>query len=158
MEVKGYPKYLIYDDGRVFSKKSNRFLKPKIDKRVGKEYLRVGLYDVKQKFHSIHRLVAEHYILNPNNFKEVDHIDRDKNNNHISNLRWCNRLMNAQNQDNYKTNTSGHKGIFICESGSYRFRRRYNNKDYCSKTCKKLNEVLWFKFMINLTIKNGFLD
>lgn len=36
----------------------------------------------------IHRLVAEHFIPNPNNLKEVSHKDRDITNNHVSNLEW----------------------------------------------------------------------
>ena len=51
----------------------------------------------------IHRLVAEYFIPNPNNYDEVDHIDRNKQNNHISNLRWCIRSMNKLNKlDNKK--------------------------------------------------------
>lgn len=42
----------------------------------------------------IHRLVAEAFIPNPNNYTEIDHIDCDKFNNKVSNLKWCNRLQN----------------------------------------------------------------
>jgi hypothetical protein len=45
------------------------------------------------KYYS-HRLIAETLLSNPNNFKEIDHIDRNKKNNSISNLRWCNREIN----------------------------------------------------------------
>lgn len=45
----------------------------------------------------IHRLVAEAFIPNPENYSEIDHIDTDTSNNHINNLRWCNRKMNANN-------------------------------------------------------------
>jgi hypothetical protein len=44
---------------------------------------------LKQKKVNIHRLVAETFIHNPNNNDSVDHIDRNKMNNHVSNLRWC---------------------------------------------------------------------
>lgn len=43
---------------------------------------------------AIHRLVALTYIPNPNNLPEVNHIDKDKANNHISNLEWCTHQQN----------------------------------------------------------------
>lgn len=49
---------------------------------------------VKQIRYYVHRLVAETFIPNPNNYSEIDHIDRNKSNNHVSNLRWCSREEN----------------------------------------------------------------
>ena len=51
---------------------------------------------IKQILHYTHRLIAETLISNPNNYKEIDHIDGDKLNNHVSNLEWCNRLHNMR--------------------------------------------------------------
>jgi hypothetical protein len=42
-----------------------------------------------KKNYTVHRLVALCFIPNPNNYKEVNHIDGDKLNNHVSNLEWC---------------------------------------------------------------------
>ena len=47
---------------------------------------------------NVHRLVAEYFIPNPNGYKEVDHIDRNKLNNHITNLRWCTSSTNKLNR------------------------------------------------------------
>jgi len=44
----------------------------------------------------IHRLVALAFIPNPNNYKEINHIDGDKSNNSISNLEWCTRSENIR--------------------------------------------------------------
>lgn len=55
----------------------------------GKGYLIVQLrYKGKPKVKAIHRLVAEAWIPNPDNLSDVDHIDGDRLNNHIDNLRW----------------------------------------------------------------------
>tara|TARA_R110000868_G_scaffold108113_1_gene295514 strand:+ start:279 stop:851 length:573 start_codon:yes stop_codon:yes gene_type:complete len=55
-----------------------------------------GLWNIytKRKMFFIHRLVAQHFIQNKENKPEVNHIDGDKLNNHISNLEWVTRSEN----------------------------------------------------------------
>jgi len=49
------------------------------------------------KMFRIHRLVAAAFIPNPENKPCIDHIDGDRANNHIDNLRWSNRKQNSNN-------------------------------------------------------------
>lgn len=51
---------------------------------------------IRQKQIYSHRLIAETLIPNPNNLPEIDHIDYDKTNNNISNLRWVDRKENQR--------------------------------------------------------------
>ena len=52
-------------------------------------YLQVGLRkNSERKFYSVHRLVAIHFIDNPENKPQVNHIDCNKQNNNINNLEW----------------------------------------------------------------------
>lgn len=57
---------------------------------------------VKQKY--VHRLVAEAFIPNPCGKKEVDHIDGDRKNNVVTNLRWATRLENVLNENTVHKN------------------------------------------------------
>lgn len=50
----------------------------------------------KVRTHQVHRLVAKHFICNPDNLPEVNHIDENKTNNHVSNLEWCTRVQNVR--------------------------------------------------------------
>ena len=61
-------------------------------------YLDYSLYKDGIRYHKKpHRLVAEAFIPNPNNLPEVDHIDTDKNNNRVDNLRWVTHSENHLN-------------------------------------------------------------
>ena len=84
--INGYLDYFISDKGLVFSKKTFKYLKPV---RSSNGYLQVHLYKtgVKKTFY-IHRLVATHFIKNPKNKTQVNHLDEVKSNNHYLNLEW----------------------------------------------------------------------
>jgi hypothetical protein len=70
-------------------------------------YMRVR---VEKKVLSVHRLVAKHFIPNPENFSQVDHIDGNTLNAHVDNLRWCNGGSNMKNAWNNRSRTmSKHK-------------------------------------------------
>ena len=103
MEINDYPNYLIYEDGRVENKKTGRILKQYLN-RDG--YLQLRLCKkCKYKNFTIHRLIALHYIPNPNNYPTVDHINRITTDNRIENLRWATRQEQALNKNAY-SNTS----------------------------------------------------
>lgn len=102
--------YLIYEDGRLFSKKSNRFLSGKID-NVGYRVYALAICDKLsvsgrklQKMLYAHRLVAEYFLDNPNNLPYVHHKDENKLNNHYSNLEWVTPEKNMQEHNKKKLN------------------------------------------------------
>lgn len=80
----------IYGKGKK-TIKVNRKIKATMDRGYYKVALSIN---GKRYLKYIHRLVAEAFIPNPNNYKEVNHIDSNPSNNCVDNLEWCNRKYN----------------------------------------------------------------
>ena len=119
MDVVGYETlYKISSYGRVVSLSSHntstsipKLLKPWI-RTTG--YLEVFLCKNGIRKHCvIHRLVAQAFIKNPNEYPFIDHIDTNKLNNNVNNLRWVTGQMNQRNPLTRKHISEGHKGLRI---------------------------------------------
>ena len=85
-------KYGITEDGQVYSFAINAFLQQQTTEK-GYHTIKLGRGN-NYKTYRVHRLVAQAYIPNPDNLPEVNHIDEDKSNNHVSNLEWCTQEYN----------------------------------------------------------------
>lgn len=91
-------KYLISSSGLIVNEATGKPIKPQDN---GRGYKKVTLTTKGQPIQKyVHRLVAEHYCENPNGYKQVNHIDGDKSNNHFANLEWVNSLMNIRHAIN----------------------------------------------------------
>lgn len=95
--IKGYENlYKINRNGDVYS---CIYRKNLVHLLTGDNYKYVLLHkEGKRHKARIHRLLALQYLENPNNLAEVDHIDRNKNNNTLINLRWVTRTENRHNR------------------------------------------------------------
>ena len=153
MEIQGYPNYLIYDDGRVQIKKTGRFMK-QCPNTHG--YKRVNLSrDGKKKTHDVHRLLGIHFIPNPENKGFIDHIDRCRTNNDVSNLRWATHSENGQNTGKMSTNTSGHKNIsWDPVNYKWRYQKIINGKKK-ARNFKSKTHAICYKFGMKLIDLKG---
>lgn len=79
--------YWVDPKGKIWSEKSNRYLKPCYNK-WGYAYVDLCNNGHKSRVF-IHQIVAKMFIPNPNNLPQVNHKDEDKTNNHVDNLEWC---------------------------------------------------------------------
>ena len=96
--IRGFEGYEIYPDGRIWSSKTDRWLKPTPDTDG---YPRVKLYRGDGKHtRTVHRLVALHWVSGrsklPRRNRVVDHIDGDRTNYHWTNLRWIRQQDNVR--------------------------------------------------------------
>jgi len=125
-KIPGYENYEVSSAGQV--RKGIKIMKFNID-RAGYYITRLSKDGI-QKTIKTHRLVASLFIPNPENKRTVDHIDRDKTNNHIENLRWADN--NEQNLNRFHpTGVSGEKYILHKSLNYWEVRIQRHNIRYC---------------------------
>ena len=133
--IGGYEElYLVSDDGEIYALPKTVVIGNKITHRKGKIlkqgtrgrgntlYKFVMLSDGNTTKHfSVHRLVAEAFLENPNNYPEVNHKDENSLNNHVENLEWCDRQYNIEYSKNKSVSQFSLDGEKIAEYKSITF-------------------------------------
>jgi len=88
-------KYQATTDGKIYSLISNRFLK------LGDDTYNYATCSLNDKTYKVHRIIALTFLENPENKPHVDHINRNRRDNRVSNLRYLSMSDNQLNRNPY---------------------------------------------------------
>ena len=134
--VKRLNKQIIRKNGRVQTFKE-KIMKP-YDNQNG--YLKINLHKNKRLYSIyIHKLVAEQFISNPNNYKEINHKDENKYNNIANNLEWCNHKYNCNYGTKIERQTSKKSKKVVQYDKKMNYLKTYNSIKEAQKECKCFN-------------------
>ena len=97
--IQNFNNYLISEKGTITKITNGLVLKQQTTKNGYRQVTLVNEFGRKVCY--VHRLVAEAFLPNPNNYTDVNHKDYNKENNCVSNLEWCNRSDNLKHSYNY---------------------------------------------------------
>lgn len=130
--------YQLTDDYHIYHVEKKRNLKESITK---KGYIRVNLNTLGTT--PLHRIIALSLIPNPNKLFIVDHIDRNRQNNKIENLRWVTSSENVKNSKTRCTNKLGEKHIHYNKSNkNYVINITTLGIEEYSHSCKTIEEAI----------------
>ena len=134
MEIKaiaGFENYFVTEDGKVYLFDFSQTREVK-QYRLENGYMQVLLYNHNGKHHKyVHRLVAEAFIDNPENKTQVDHIDSNRANNHVDNLRWCTNKENHNFSNCKKPKNKRKKDIFLLLDAEHLFNDGATIREIC---------------------------
>lgn len=141
--VRSVTRTITRSDGKVYVKQGKQ-LKSFVTNR-GYEYVMLNDCNRKQHLKTVHRLVAQAFISNPNNLPIVNHKDENKLNNAASNLEWCTHAYNNVYNDVNKRVSEKLKGrqahnavpVIDVSTGIV-----YTSKQQCVEACKLRWDVL----------------
>ena len=127
LESRSFYNYIVYENGQVWSNHSNKFLKPDKQK-LGYLQISICVNGVRKRY-KLHRLVAMLFIPNPCHLPQINHKDGNKENNHYSNLEWCDAYYN-----NKHARDNGLNNIPLSNS------MRWNDSSFRRSTSKNISE------------------
>jgi len=106
------PKYEGVEISRCGKVKQNG-IQRRVYHMVKTKYMMAQLQDLEGRWRLeyLHRMLCQTYLPNPNNHRIIDHIDRNRLNNDLTNLRWVSYNENNVNRPLHKNNTTGFRGV-----------------------------------------------
>ena len=136
--VRSLTRTIKYKDGRVICTKGRE-----LELRLNRGYLRVTLTKHgKSNSFFVHRLVGFAF-LESTYFENatIDHIDTDRTNNNVENLKWCTLKENLNNELSRKHSSESQKGKKFSEEHKNKLREIAKNRTFSKETRKKISEA-----------------
>ena len=132
-DIKGYDgKYQISNKGNIKNVKRNKLLKIQFNKNYKCIHL-VGT-DGKIKNYTIHRLMAQSFIPNPDNLSCVNHKDENKLNNSLDNLEWCTKKYNCNYGTAIERTKKQNQKTLLQYDLNNNFIKEWNGLNECAKS------------------------
>ena len=155
--IQGFEKYQVSNLGNVRNSKTLRELKPRLN---NSGYYQVHLMNndgISKRAKLLHRLVCESFKLNPNAKRCVDHINNNRLDNRIENLRFATYSENKFNSKVYKNNKSSAKGVaydterekymvYIYKNGKRFYLGRYESLEEAIEKRKQASNQMFKEF------------
>lgn len=158
-KIKQNENYSINENGEVRNDAKGTLIKPHINKKTGYKYVSLWIGG-KEKRHTIHRLLAEAFIPNPQNKPTVDHKDGNRQNNSLDNLRWA-----TYSEQNARFSTIGVRSQKVKVT---HYEETRNSNGWGHKSWDRIDRTLYFDRIgdvasyfgvsignISLMLKNG---
>lgn len=98
-----FDRYIISENGRIWSKHYKCYI-GNGSKNNAYKSVNLTCKDGKKRDYLVHRVIAYYFIPNPENKPEVDHINGNKQDNRVENLRWVTSSENSRNEITLKRN------------------------------------------------------
>lgn len=135
---KGIPgfedKYQATTDGRIYSLKTNKFLKP------GDDTYGYNIVSLDKKSHKVHRLVASTFLVNDGEKTLVDHINQNRKDNRVENLRYVDSSQNQRNTKKRETKPKDMRNILI-KNTTFKVSLKQKDQPSVYKSFKTLDEA-----------------
>lgn len=103
--------------------------------------------DKKRYSRKVHRLLGQTFLDNPENYPTVDHIDRNKTNNNLDNLRW----VTIQQNGNNRTDNNEYVNVMKrSDSGRYRVQFTFKDREGIDRTFENIQDAIGFRDIIQI--------
>ena len=158
-EIPNFEGYFADKDGQIFcnlksSRNYNAELREVLPRNNGRSYMQVHLCKEGKKYNRyVHRLVYSAYYGEISRNIQVDHINGDKTDNRLENLRLCSCRKNCQFQNKKINSASGEHNIYFDKNKKkYRVTFSINGRNKHFGAFKNLSDAILKRDEINLKI------